>query len=119
MTQPFRLSQGGLIDRARLIHFIFDGAPMTGHPGDTLASALLACGQRIVARSLKYHRPRGFLGAGLEDPSALVTVDAGQGRSPNLKATEVQLCDGMIVTSQNNWPSLKRDRTKRGPWPTS
>ncbi len=109
MTQPFRLPQGGLIDRARLIHFTFDGAPMTGHPGDTLASALLACGQRIVARSLKYHRPRGFLGAGLEDPSALVTVDAGQGRIPNLKATEVQLCDGMIVTSQNNWPSLQRD----------
>ena len=109
MTQPFRLPQGGLIDRAHLLHFTFDGAPMTGHPGDTLASALLASGQRIVARSLKYHRPRGFLAAGLEEPSALVTVDAGQGRIPNLKATEVQLGDGMVVTSQNSWPSLKHD----------
>jgi len=105
-----RLPEGGLINRDVTLHFTFDGQPMHGHPGDTLASALLANGQHLVARSLKYHRPRGIMSAGLEEPSALVTVQDKTGRTPNLKATEVSLRDGMTVTSQNNWPSLNNDR---------
>ncbi|MGB5835597.1 MAG: 2Fe-2S iron-sulfur cluster-binding protein, partial [Albidovulum sp.] len=109
MTQAFRMTTGGRIDRSRVLNFRFDGQAMTGHPGDTLASALLANGRHFIARSLKYHRPRGILSAGLEEPSALVTVDCGQGRVPNLKATEVVLSDGMEVMSQNHWPNLARD----------
>ncbi|MGB7322839.1 MAG: 2Fe-2S iron-sulfur cluster-binding protein, partial [Albidovulum sp.] len=109
MTQPFRLPKGGLIDRSREFRFHFDGQEMTGHPGDTLAAALLANGRHFVARSLKYHRPRGILSAGLEEPSALVSVACGSGIVPNLKVTEVPLQNGMVVTSQNNWPSLERD----------
>ncbi|MEP3945760.1 FAD-dependent oxidoreductase [Ascidiaceihabitans sp.] len=104
-----RLSIGGQIDRTRIIDFTFDGQSMQGHPGDTLASALLANGQHLVARSIKYHRPRGILSAGLEEPSALVTVTDTSGRTPNLKVTEVPLRDGLQVTSQNNWPRLDRD----------
>ena len=104
-----RLPQGGLIDRATRLRFTFDGQPMTGHPGDTLASALLANGQHLVARSLKYHRPRGILSAGLEEPCALVTLTDQTGSTPNLKATEIVLRDGLAITSQNNWPRLSRD----------
>lgn len=107
-----RLAQGGLIDRDTVLHFTFDGVAMTGHPGDTLASALLANGQHLVARSIKYHRPRGILSAGLEEPSAMVTVTDAGGSTPNLKATEVPLRDGLKVTSQNSWPSLTRDRAE-------
>ncbi len=109
MTQPFRLPALGLIDRSRVIRFRFDGQEMTGHPGDTLASALLANGQHFVARSIKYHRPRGIISAGLEEPSALITVVRGEGKVPNLKVTEVLLTDGLVATSQNAWPSLRRD----------
>ena len=104
-----RLPQGGLIDRATRLSFTFDGQPMTGHPGDTLASALLANSQHLVARSLKYHRPRGILSAGLEEPCALVTLTDQTGSTPNLKATEIMLRDGLAITSQNNWPRLSRD----------
>ncbi|MCB2134889.1 MAG: (2Fe-2S)-binding protein [Rhodobacteraceae bacterium] len=104
-----RLRAGGMIDRNTVIGFTFDGAAMTGHPGDTLASALLANGRHLVARSLKYHRPRGILSAGLEEPCALVTVTDATGATPNLKATEVPLTEGLAVTSQNNWPRLDRD----------
>lgn len=109
MSQPFRLPDAGMIDCSQTLRFCFDGREMTGHPGDTLASALLANGCHFVARSIKYHRRRGILSAGLEEPSALVTVDAGAGRVPNLKVTEVILSEGMVCTSQNVWPSLDRD----------
>lgn len=109
MTQSHRIKSGGLIDRSRLIDFTFDGLALSGYKGDTLASALLANNQHLVARSIKYHRPRGILSAGLEETSALVTVDNGTGRTPNLKVTEVVLSDGLSVTSQNNWPRLDRD----------
>jgi sarcosine oxidase subunit alpha len=109
MSQPFRLPDQGIIDRSQALRFRFDGREMTGHPGDTLASALLANGCHFVARSIKYHRRRGIMSAGLEEPSALVTVDAGTGRVPNLKVTEVILADGMECTSQNVWPSLDHD----------
>ena len=107
-----RLAQGGLIDRDTVLNFTFGGVEMTGHPGDTLASALLANGQHLVAQSIKYHRPRGILSAGLEEPSAMVTVTDAIGSIPNLKATEVALRDGLQITSPNNWPSLNRDRVE-------
>ncbi len=104
-----RLPDGGLIDRNITLNFSFDGIAMQCYSGDTLASALLANGQHLVARSLKYHHPRGIVSAGLEEPSALVTVTDQYGSTPNLKVTEVVMRDGLTVTSQNNHPSLKRD----------
>ena len=77
MTQAFRLPQGGSVDRARSLRFTFDGVAYTGFAGDTLASALLANGVHLVARSFKYHRPRGILTAGVEEPNALVQVGEG------------------------------------------
>jgi sarcosine oxidase subunit alpha len=84
----YRLSKGGRIDRARSVRFSFGGRALYGHPGDTLASALLANGEHMVARSFKYHRPRGILGAGAEDPAALVQLGNEPGRSdPNTRVT--------------------------------
>lgn len=105
-----RLSTGGLIDRETTLTFTFDGHKMIGYAGDTLASALLANGRHLVARSIKYHRPRGIVSAGLEEPSALVTVTDETGSTPNLKVTEVLLRDGLQVSSQNAHPSLENDR---------
>jgi sarcosine oxidase subunit alpha len=110
MTQPFRIPQGGHIDRQRPVAFEFDGRRLTGCHGDTLASALLANGVHLVGRSFKYHRPRGILSAGAEEPNALVTIDRGSGRiTPNLRATQVELYDGMRAKSQNRFPSLSFD----------
>jgi sarcosine oxidase subunit alpha len=110
MSGTFRTSHGGRIDRTRTITFRFDGETLTGHPGDTLASALLANGRHLVGRSFKYHRPRGILTAGSEEPNALVTVSRSGGRiTPNIRATEVELYDGLDASSQNRWPSLARD----------
>ncbi len=110
MTQPFRLPSGGRIDRARVLRFSFDGRAFEGHPGDSLASALLANGVHLVGRSFKYHRPRGIVSAGSEEPNALVTIDRGAGRmTPNLRATQIELYDGLVATSQNRWPSLEFD----------
>ncbi len=106
----FRLDQGGRIDRSRSINFSFDGVTYQGFAGDTLASALLANGVVLFGRSFKYHRPRGLLGAGSEEPNALVSVSRGTGRyTPNLRATAVELYEGLTATSQNRWPSLKFD----------
>jgi len=92
------------------MEFYFDGKLLTGYSGDTLASALLANGISIVARSIKYHRPRGILSAGLEEPNALVTcADLSGELIPNLKATEVWLRNNLQAYSQNNWPTLKCD----------
>ncbi len=107
--QPYRLAHGGLIDRSRLLRFSFDGRSLTGHPGDTLASALLANGARLVGRSFKYHRPRGILSAGPEEPNALVELRAGARREPNTRATVAELFDGLDARSQNRWPSLAFD----------
>src|SRR5208283_1863145 len=110
MTQTFRTASGGRIDRARPLAFSFDGRALTGYAGDTLASALLANGVHLVARSYKYHRPRGILAAGAEEPNALVEIDRGTGRrTPNLRATQVELHDGLVAASQNRWPSLSFD----------
>jgi heterotetrameric sarcosine oxidase alpha subunit len=108
-AQPFRLQSGGVVDRSRLLSFTFDGRKMTGHPGDTVASALLANGTQIVGRSFKYHRPRGILSAGPEEPNALVRIGTGPGAEPNTRATVQPLCDGMVVTSQHCFPSLALD----------
>ena len=92
MTGAFRTPDGGRIDRARPLTFTFDGRRYTGCHGDTLASALLANGVHLVGRSFKYHRPRGILSAGSEEPNALVTIDRGAGRiTPNLRATQLEL----------------------------
>ena len=87
MTQPFRLPRGGQIDRSRVLRFAFDGQEYDGHPGDTLASALMANGVQLVGRSFKYHRPRGILTAGSEEPNALVELRTGARREPNTRAT--------------------------------
>ncbi len=104
-----RLPTGGLIDRASTIRFVFDGHTYTGHPGDTLASALLANGERLFGRSFKYHRPRGVLSAGAEEPNALVELRTGARREPNIPATLVELFDGLQAGSQNRFPSLRFD----------
>ena len=105
-----RLPFGGRIDRSRTIGFSFDGVQYQGHPGDTLASALLANGVHLMGRSFKYHRPRGVLGSGVEEPNALFGITRGPGRfEPNQRATCVPLVEGLVALSQNRWPSLARD----------
>src|SRR5690606_33982366 len=108
-SQSHRLPSGGLVDRSRTIWFEFDGQNFTGHPGDTLASALLANGVKLTGRSFKYHRPRGILSAGSEEPNALVELRTGARREANTKATVVELYDGLEAASQNRWPSLNFD----------
>ncbi|MFL5257743.1 MAG: sarcosine oxidase subunit alpha family protein [Rhodopila sp.] len=110
MTRSFRTQAVGRIDCGQPVHFSFDGRRYEGFPGDTLASALLANGVHLVGRSFKYHRPRGILSAGSEEPNALVTVDRGASRvTPNLRATQVELHDGLTAYSQNRYPSLGFD----------
>ncbi|WP_372609654.1 sarcosine oxidase subunit alpha family protein [Aquicoccus sp.] len=104
-----RIDGNGLIDRARPLRFSFDGHAYDGYHGDTLASALLANGIRLVGRSFKYHRPRGIMTAGSEEPNALVTAGQGAAQDPNLRATTLELYDGLEARSQNRWPSLDWD----------
>ncbi len=99
----------GIVDRSRTIHFKFDGVEYPAHPGDTLASALIANGVTLTGRSFKYHRPRGILSAGSEEPNALVELRTGAYREANTKATVVEVFDGLEASSQNRWPSLKFD----------
>jgi len=108
-VSTFRLAEGGVIKRSQRIGFEFDGAHYEGHPGDTLASALLANGVHLLARSFKYHRPRGIFSAGSEEPNALVQLARGARTEPNVRATTVELFDGLIAASQNRWPSLGFD----------
>jgi sarcosine oxidase subunit alpha len=109
VTSEFRLANEALIDRSDPLAFTFDGRAMTGYAGDTLASALLANGVALVGRSFKYHRPRGIMTAGSEEPNALVELRAGARREPNTKATTVELHGGLEAASQNRWPSLACD----------
>jgi sarcosine oxidase subunit alpha len=110
MSGDFRTAAGGRIDRARRISFTFDGVGYEGAGGDTLASALIANGVHLLGRSFKYHRPRGLLSVGIDEPNSLVSVDAGGGRvTPNLRAPQVELYDGLVARSQNAWPSLRFD----------
>jgi len=100
---------GGLIDRSRRLNFTFNGTNMSGFEGDTLASALLANGQRLIARSFKYHRPRGIFSAGSEEPNAMVQLRKGAAQEPNTRATVAELFDGLHATSQNHRGSLEYD----------
>ena len=104
-----RIEGRGRIDRTREVKFLFDGVVRAGHPGDTLASALMASGQLLLGRSFKYHRPRGVLTAGSEEPNALVTTGHGGRAEPNRRATMVEIHEGLEARSQNRWPSLEFD----------
>ena len=109
-SKPYRLAQGGsLIDRSRKVTFSFDGKDISGFAGDTLASAVLASGQKLFGRSFKYHRPRGLVGLGSEEMNALIGVGQGNKHEPNLRATQIEIFDGLTAESQNRWPSLKYD----------
>jgi sarcosine oxidase, subunit alpha len=110
IAEGSRTATGGRIDRSRPLNFSFDGRPYTGFVGDTLASALLANDVHLMARSFKYHRPRGVLAAGAEEPNALVTIRRDSRRyTPNLRATQVELYEGLEAHSQNRWPALAFD----------
>ena len=109
MDQNFRLEKGGYINRNKKISFKFNGKKYLGYEGDTLASALIANGVHLVGRSFKYHRPRGFIGAGVEEPNAQVQLYSGPKTEPNAIATTVELVEGLVATSQNCWPSVSLD----------
>ncbi len=110
MAGSFRIAGAGRLTPARTANFSFDGEAMTGVQGDTLASALLANGVHLVGRSFKYHRPRGILSAGAEEPNALVSIERDAARKvPNVRATVQELYDGLNAKSQNRWPSLSFD----------
>ena len=105
-----RLATGGrLVNTSKRVKFRFNGKHMDGFEGDTLASALLANDQMLVGRSFKYHRPRGIVAAGPEEPNALVNLGEEGRFEPNARVTTTELFDGLTATSQNHWPSLEFD----------
>ena len=107
--QTNRLQNGGRIDRSRPLTFRFDGRKLQGYSGDTLASALLASGVSIVGRSFKLHRPRGIVGAGAEEPNAIMQMGEGAHAEPNLRATQVELHEGLVARSTKGWPGIRFD----------
>ena len=109
MSQTFRLNKAGYINRNKKISFKFNGKKYYGYEGDTLASALLANGVHLVGRSFKYHRPRGFIGANVEEPNAQVQLYSGAKTEPNAVATTVELVEGLVAKSQNCFPSVSFD----------
>jgi len=109
MSQSYRLSNEGLLNRNKEISFKFNGKKYTGYEGDTLASALLANGVHLVGRSFKYHRPRGFFGAGVDEPNAKLQIQLNGHSEPNVNATEFELVEGIEAKSQNCWPSVEFD----------
>ena len=109
MTQKYRLTKGGLVDRNIKISFTFNGKKYFGYKGDTLASALIANGVHLVGRSFKYHRPRGFFGAGVDEPYAMVQLYRNNETEPNVRATEQELFEGLEAKSINCWPSVNFD----------
>ncbi|RED11834.1 sarcosine oxidase subunit alpha family protein [Pontivivens insulae] len=104
-----RVREGSRIDAERVVRFSLNGKAVVGRKGDTLASALLANDQRLMGRSFKYHRPRGVVTAGSEEPNALFEIGTGAGQVPNVRGTVQEIFDGMVARSQNCWPSLERD----------
>nr|MCH9758401.1 (2Fe-2S)-binding protein [Pseudomonadota bacterium] len=104
-----RLSQGGLVEHQRPLSFTFNDTPMQGLAGDTIASALLANNVSLVARSFKYHRPRGIYSAGPEEPHAIFTVEQGERHTPNVRATITPLQEGMKIYTQSGYPSVDFD----------
>ena len=109
MAQINRLNEGGRIDRGKPLQFYFNGQSYTGYQGDTLASALLANDEHLVGRSFKYHRPRGIVSAGAEEPNALVQLEEGPRTEPNMRATQVELYRNLRAASQNCWPNVRFD----------
>ena len=109
MTAFRRTTKAAHIDRTKPITFTFDGKTLSGFAGDTLASALLANGKTLLGRSFKYHRPRGLIAAGLEEPNALFTTGTDGRTEPNTTATATELVSGITAKSQNAWPSLAFD----------
>ncbi|MBT8087419.1 MAG: sarcosine oxidase subunit alpha family protein [Gammaproteobacteria bacterium] len=107
--QGRRLGEGGRIDRSKPLRFRFNGRRLEGFSGDTLASALLANGVSVVGRSFKLHRPRGVVGSGAEEPNAIMQIGEGASTRPNVRATQVELYDGLIATSTKGWPSVNYD----------
>jgi len=108
-SNPLRVADLGRIDRTRTLSFTFNGNRYSGFEGDTLASALLANGVRLVARSSRYHRPRGIVAAGADEPNALVRLDSSAHTESDMRATQVPLYDGLVASSQNCWPSVDFD----------
>ena len=104
-----RTPKGGRINRSQETSFSFNGETLTGYAGDTVAATLLAHGKHLVARSFKYHRPRGIMAAGVEEPNALLTVGSGASREPNIAATVIETHTGLITATQNAWPSVEFD----------
>ena len=101
-----RLAQGGrLVDRSKQVTFKFNGVGMSGFEGDTLASALLANDQVLVGRSFKYHRPRGIVASGPEEPNGLMNLNDGGRFEPNARVTTTEIHNGLTAGSQNHWPS--------------
>ncbi len=109
MSQNFRLDNVGMINRDKKISFKFNGKKYYGFEGDTIASALIANGVHLVGRSFKYHRPRGFFGAGVDEPYAILQLDRNNQRDPNIRATEQEIFEGLEVKSVNCWPSVNFD----------
>src|ERR1700723_2301037 len=107
--QSNRLPAGGRIDRNRALSFRFNGKSLQGFAGDTLASALLANDVTFISRSIKYHRPRGIMGIGPEEPNALLQLEEGARTLANCRATQVELYDGLTARSVNGWPGLRFD----------
>ncbi|MDP3670240.1 MAG: sarcosine oxidase subunit alpha family protein [Telluria sp.] len=109
MSQVNRIGRGRHVDRSKPINFVFNGRHYTGCQGDTVASALLANDVAVVARSWKYHRPRGIVSCGVEEPNALLQLEEGADTIPNARATEVELYEGLRASSVNCWPSVDLD----------
>ncbi|NQW01167.1 MAG: sarcosine oxidase subunit alpha family protein [Rhodospirillales bacterium] len=116
MSQINRLAHGGRIDRSKPLHFTFNGQAMRGYAGDTLASALIANGVRLVGRSFKYHRPRGIMAAGAEEANALVQLESGRRTLANQQATRIELYEGLSATSINCWPGPNFDLMAVNSW---
>jgi sarcosine oxidase subunit alpha len=116
ISGAFRLPAGGRIDRARKLGFTLDGKTMSGLQGDSLASALLANGITLIGRSFKYHRPRGFLSAGVEEPNGLMTLGDGDRTEPNVPATITELREALSARRQNAWPSVRIDLRAINSW---
>ena len=109
MSKNLRINKNNFIDQTIRVSFKFNGQKLFGYKGDTLASALLANGVHLVGRSFKYHRPRGFFGAGVDEPTAKLQIQLNGHSEPNVNATEFELVDGVEASSQNCWPSVEFD----------
>ena len=109
MSKSLRIKSSEYIDETTRVSFKFNGKTYYGFKGDTLASALLANNIHLIGRSFKYHRPRGIISAGCEEPNAIVQLETGNITEPNVRATEIEIYEGLSATSQNNWPTLNFD----------